>query len=132
MREYKEGNAGRDQSGPRRGSSNRGSRGPSRDGDRSGSRGGRDRFGSSGRDRSSNSGGREKLTFHTVKCDSCGVMSEVPFKPRGDKPVYCSDCFKKEGRSSNSGSSNSSYGSDNNLLKEINEKLDKIMKEMDL
>lgn len=30
-------------------------------------------------------------------CASCGNACEVPFKPNGSKPVYCRDCFKKEG-----------------------------------
>jgi CxxC-x17-CxxC domain-containing protein len=28
-------------------------------------------------------------------CAQCGKSTEVPFQPRGDKPVYCSDCFRK-------------------------------------
>jgi len=28
-------------------------------------------------------------------CGACGKSTEVPFQPRGDKPVYCSDCFRK-------------------------------------
>jgi len=28
-------------------------------------------------------------------CAQCGKETEVPFQPRGDKPVYCSDCFRK-------------------------------------
>ncbi|MCX7709977.1 MAG: zinc-ribbon domain containing protein [Clostridia bacterium] len=26
-------------------------------------------------------------------CDECGKETKIPFKPRMDKPVYCSDCF---------------------------------------
>lgn len=26
-------------------------------------------------------------------CSQCGGIAEVPFQPRGDKPVYCRDCF---------------------------------------
>ncbi len=26
-------------------------------------------------------------------CSQCGGVAEVPFQPRGDKPVYCRDCF---------------------------------------
>ena len=26
-------------------------------------------------------------------CAQCGKQTEVPFQPRGDKPVYCRDCF---------------------------------------
>jgi CxxC-x17-CxxC domain-containing protein len=28
-------------------------------------------------------------------CSSCGNQAQVPFKPRMDKPVYCSDCFRQ-------------------------------------
>ena len=28
-------------------------------------------------------------------CAQCGKATEVPFQPRGDKPVYCSDCYRK-------------------------------------
>lgn len=27
-------------------------------------------------------------------CAECGVQTEVPFEPKGDRPVYCRDCFK--------------------------------------
>lgn len=30
-------------------------------------------------------------------CSSCGKACEVPFRPTGEKPVYCSDCFGKMG-----------------------------------
>ncbi len=32
--------------------------------------------------------------FVTV-CASCGAEAKVPFKPREDRPVYCSECFAK-------------------------------------
>ncbi len=28
-------------------------------------------------------------------CAQCGKATEVPFQPRGDKPVYCSDCYRQ-------------------------------------
>lgn len=37
-------------------------------------------------------GSRE--TFPIV-CASCGIDATVPFRPRGDRPVYCSDCFSQ-------------------------------------
>ena len=37
-----------------------------------------------------------------VTCDSCKKKCEVPFKPSSDKPVYCSDCFRKESPRSDS------------------------------
>ena len=30
----------------------------------------------------------------TATCGQCGREAKVPFQPRGDKPVYCSDCFE--------------------------------------
>ncbi|MBR5224069.1 MAG: zinc-ribbon domain containing protein [Clostridia bacterium] len=29
----------------------------------------------------------------SVICDGCGIQTQIPFKPKGDKPVYCSACF---------------------------------------
>lgn len=29
-------------------------------------------------------------------CAQCGKETQVPFQPRGDRPVYCSDCFSKQ------------------------------------
>jgi CxxC-x17-CxxC domain-containing protein len=44
--------------------------------------------------RGSPSGGRggTRETFKAT-CSQCGGIAEVPFQPRGDKPVYCRDCF---------------------------------------
>jgi CxxC-x17-CxxC domain-containing protein len=36
-------------------------------------------------------GGRE--LFEAV-CTSCGVATQVPFRPTPGKPVYCRDCFQ--------------------------------------
>ena len=44
--------------------------------------------------RRSNSGGPREM--HTALCSSCGREAQVPFVPRGDKPVYCSDCFQSQ------------------------------------
>ncbi len=40
----------------------------------------------------SNQGPRQ---MYPVTCAQCGKQTEVPFQPRGDKPVYCRDCFTK-------------------------------------
>lgn len=29
-----------------------------------------------------------------VTCANCGKPAQVPFQPKGDRPVYCSDCFR--------------------------------------
>jgi CxxC-x17-CxxC domain-containing protein len=33
--------------------------------------------------------------MYPVKCATCGKDTQVPFQPRGDRPVYCSDCYRK-------------------------------------
>jgi CxxC-x17-CxxC domain-containing protein len=30
-----------------------------------------------------------------VTCADCGTETQVPFKPDGERPVYCRDCYKK-------------------------------------
>jgi CxxC-x17-CxxC domain-containing protein len=35
--------------------------------------------------------------IYTVKCGECGLEFDIPFKPRPDRPVYCRDCFQREG-----------------------------------
>ena len=37
---------------------------------------------------------RAERTMTQVTCANCGKETEVPFVPRGDRPVYCSDCFR--------------------------------------
>jgi CxxC-x17-CxxC domain-containing protein len=39
----------------------------------------------------------ERPMMHSAVCASCGKSCEVPFRPTGDKPIYCSFCFEKEG-----------------------------------
>ena len=36
----------------------------------------------------------ERQTY-TATCASCGGEAVIPFKPREDRPVYCSECFAK-------------------------------------
>jgi CxxC-x17-CxxC domain-containing protein len=31
--------------------------------------------------------------MHPATCSSCQKPCEVPFRPTGEKPVYCRDCF---------------------------------------
>ncbi len=88
-------------------------------------------------------------------CSGCGKDCKVPFRPNGSKPVYCTNCFKREGnttnRTFNGGSSYSkpsfrdareqrsappSAGGDSRELQEqlrvINSKLDAILRAMDV
>jgi len=47
-------------------------------------------------DKMSNDRGDREM--HKAKCADCGNECEVPFKPSGDRPVYCSECFQKHRR----------------------------------
>ncbi|HET6315309.1 MAG TPA: CxxC-x17-CxxC domain-containing protein, partial [Chloroflexota bacterium] len=42
-------------------------------------------------------GGRAQREMFSATCSSCGKEAQVPFRPSGDKPVYCSDCFQQRG-----------------------------------
>ena len=53
-----------------------------------------DSYGSGGY--SSGGYGRGSRQMFSATCSSCGKEAQVPFQPRGDKPVYCSDCFSRE------------------------------------
>ncbi len=96
----------------------------SREGSRGGSRGERD------------FGGPRRM--HQTTCAKCHQACEVPFKPVGDRPVFCSNCFDGQGDSQkqaprkNYGRDNfgpNNRGSDEVRLKltEINDKLDQII-----
>ncbi|MCY4415641.1 MAG: zinc-ribbon domain containing protein [Chloroflexi bacterium] len=47
--------------------------------------------------------GRDGREMHPVVCAECGTNTTVPFRPRGDRPVYCSDCFRRQGTSAGTG-----------------------------
>jgi len=42
--------------------------------------------------------GRQPREMHTAVCAACGVETQVPFRPSGDRPVYCLDCYTKNKR----------------------------------
>lgn len=33
----------------------------------------------------------------SATCSKCGQSCEVPFRPTGERPVFCSNCFKSQG-----------------------------------
>jgi len=69
--------------------------------------------------------------MYKAVCDQCGEACEVPFKPSGDKPIYCSDCFAQgEGRDNRS--KGGSGKGDSKQLEMINQKLDKILQALSL
>ena len=52
---------------------------------------------------------RMEREMFDVVCSSCGQQTKVPFQPRGDRPVYCRDCFERVGRPSGGGGGRSMY-----------------------
>lgn len=52
-----------------------------------------------GHGRSEDRGDRPEL-FNTT-CTACGKSCDVPFRPSGDKPVYCRECFAEKGPNDN-------------------------------
>ncbi|MBI2645082.1 hypothetical protein HYW94_02815 [Candidatus Uhrbacteria bacterium] len=66
--------------------------------------GGGNRFG--GRD-----SGRDDRPMHKAICDTCGTNFELPFRPKGDRPVYCNDCF---GKKSDGGARPNKFGGERN------------------
>lgn len=78
---------------------------------------------------------RERQMFETT-CAECGERCEVPFRPNGEKPIYCNDCF-----GSNKGGGDFSSpkkfeekkteGS-KEQFEQLNAKLDKILKTLEI
>jgi CxxC-x17-CxxC domain-containing protein len=107
------------------GGRNNGGRGRSFGGNRGGSRGG---FG--GRD-------RKPLEKFDAVCAKCGKDCQVPFKPSGNKPVHCSDCFEKQGNTRSGDRNNrsdprgnrspSSQGVTKEEFKQLSQKVDQIL-----
>jgi CxxC-x17-CxxC domain-containing protein len=84
--------------------------------------------GNRGRDRDF----RPREMFDAV-CGKCGNSCQVPFKPTGNKPVLCSNCFSKDDSGNRFSGTQSSGNS--KQLEQINSKLDKILavlKELEL
>ena len=44
--------------------------------------------------RSGFGGGQREM--HPAVCAQCGKQTQVPFRPSGTRPVYCSDCFSRQ------------------------------------
>ena len=41
--------------------------------------------------------GQQREMFEAV-CANCGKPAMVPFRPTGDRPVYCKDCYQPRPR----------------------------------
>jgi CxxC-x17-CxxC domain-containing protein len=56
------------------------------------------------------------VVMHKATCAQCGKQCEVPFRPNGQKPIYCRDCFsgKKEDGFNESSAPRREFGNDRN------------------
>lgn len=71
----------------------------------------------------------EKRMFSAV-CSKCGDTCELPFKPSGDRPVFCSTCFSEENSGHDSARRENAPREDKALehkLEAIHAKLDLIL-----
>lgn len=46
----------------------------------------------------SRGGNRVQREMHPATCAACGTETQVPFRPSGDRPVYCSNCYTPSNR----------------------------------
>jgi CxxC-x17-CxxC domain-containing protein len=58
-------------------------------------------------------GQRAPREMFTAICANCGREAQVPFQPRDDRPVYCSDCYQPRATSGGGGGGRSSGGRSN-------------------
>lgn len=42
--------------------------------------------------------GRPAREMHKAVCANCNQETEVPFRPTGERPVYCKDCYQPKNR----------------------------------
>ncbi len=86
-----------------------------------------------------------ELEMTSAICAKCGKSCEIPFKPTGNRPVYCRSCFTQTGPSESgnesrnfasrdrySNRSESKSGSSSEELDRINRKLDKILRALEI
>ena len=99
--------------------------------------------GGNGGGRSNFRGGDREVTMHKAICDECHKECQVPFRPSGDKPIYCNECFSKKRNNDDRGSRRdfndrpaqssfskpavSSQNDSSKQLVEINTKLDRLL-----
>ncbi|MCL2497773.1 MAG: zinc-ribbon domain containing protein [Symbiobacteriaceae bacterium] len=43
-------------------------------------------------------GGSQQREMFEAVCANCGAIALVPFRPSGDRPVYCADCYQPRPR----------------------------------
>ena len=68
----------------------------------------------------------DRQMFDAV-CDNCGKDCKVPFQPRGDKPIYCSNCFETRSSGGENPRTNSQPAQNTAQFDQLNAKLDRIL-----
>lgn len=67
--------------------------------------------GSSNRRYGDKDSGRPQM--HQAICSECGKECEVPFRPTGDRPIFCNNCFPKHDNKNSMRFGRKSYGKSN-------------------
>jgi CxxC-x17-CxxC domain-containing protein len=62
--------------------------------------------------RDNRGGGSDRPELFSAVCDECGKTCEVPFRPTGSKPVYCSSCFEARNGGSDRGGDRGGFRND--------------------
>ncbi|MFA6534306.1 MAG: CxxC-x17-CxxC domain-containing protein [Patescibacteria group bacterium] len=73
----------------------------------------------------------DKRMFDAI-CAKCGTNCQVPFRPIGDKPVFCSQCFDKGDRVKPGNQPVNRPDQFKDQFEKLNSKLDKILKALNL
>lgn len=74
---------------------------------------------------------RDDRPMHQATCAECGEKCEVPFRPNGEKPVYCRDCFGSS-KGKDSTPSFKKPEQSGGQMDQLNAKLDKILKTLEI
>jgi len=45
----------------------------------------------------------DRPQMHNAICSKCGASCLIPFKPTGNRPIFCNDCFRLESKNSHTG-----------------------------
>lgn len=77
-------------------------------------------------------GGYSDNQMYDAVCSDCGRDCEVPFKPSGDKPIYCDKCFGRNKDIKVAKPAGGGNGKLDEKLKIIDIKLDRILKALEV
>lgn len=68
--------------------------------------------------------------MHAAICAECGNECQVPFRPTGERPVYCSNCFGGKGPGPSAGAKKPDQFKE--TLNQLNTKLDQVIKMLEI